>query len=54
MDWGKRNGFLAIYCAQGALLFGLGAIVLTLLIWKGYDIRKWQGMPMSPREALAR
>ncbi|OWZ59582.1 hypothetical protein C356_00867 [Cryptococcus neoformans c45] len=48
-DWGADHGFLEEYAAQGALAAGIGAILCAVFIWKGYEIRKWQGMPISPR-----
>lgn len=50
MDWGLKDGWIACYCAQGAILAGGGFILLTCLIWKGFDIRKWQNMPTHARE----
>ena len=49
MEWAERDGFLAAYAIQGALALGLGAAVCTLLIWKGRDIRDYQGMPLFER-----
>ena len=46
MLWGLKDGWIATYCAQGAILLGLGLIVNTFLIYKGYNLRRRQGMPI--------
>ncbi|KAE8541563.1 hypothetical protein D1P53_002926 [Cryptococcus gattii VGV] len=47
-NWGEDHGFFEEYITQGALAAGVGAILCAVFIWKGYEIRKWQGMPISP------
>lgn len=47
-NWGEDHGFFEEYITQGALAAGVGAILCAVFILKGYEIRKWQGMPISP------
>jgi hypothetical protein len=44
-DWGLESDFLTEYIIQGILASCLGALICGAFIWKGYQIRKWQGMP---------
>ncbi len=46
-EWSAASGFTTTYAIQGALAAVMGAFVCCGLIWKGYEIRKWQGMPVS-------
>lgn len=46
-QWAIATSFTAAYAIQGALAAVMGGIVCVGLIWKGYEIRKWQGMPVS-------
>ncbi len=48
--WAEEDGYMASYAAQGALATGVGFLLTGGLIWKGYEIRQWQGMPVTPRE----
>ncbi|WRT64448.1 uncharacterized protein IL334_001380 [Kwoniella shivajii] len=48
-EWGQEHGFLGEYIVQGALAAGIGAIICVVFIWKGYEIRQWQGMPLVAR-----
>ena len=48
-EWGTEKGFVSEYAIQGALAAGGGLLVCLLLLWKGYDIRKAQGMPVVAR-----
>jgi len=48
-EWGQEYGFTQEYAIQGATATGLGAILCFVFISKGYEIRKWQGMPVTPR-----
>ncbi|ORY73633.1 major facilitator superfamily domain-containing protein [Leucosporidium creatinivorum] len=48
-SWGSEADYLSEYAAQGALATGVGFLLAGGLIWKGYELRKWQGMPVTPR-----
>lgn len=47
--WGAEHSFIQEYAIQGALATGVGALVCGLSITKGYEIRKWQGVPVVAR-----
>lgn len=46
MDWGHESGWIVCYVGQGIILLVGGFLMLFGLIWKGYSIRKAQGMPI--------
>jgi len=46
-EWGMESSFLTEYAIQGALAAGVGGLLCALLIWKGHEIRRWQGMPIA-------
>jgi len=46
-QWGVATSWLSSYAIQGALAAGMGAIICVGLIWKGYELRRAQGMPVS-------
>ncbi|BGP44660.1 hypothetical protein JCM10450v2_000474 [Rhodotorula kratochvilovae] len=47
--WGKERGYLEEYVVQGVLAAGVGALLCVGLIVKGHSLRKWQGMPVTPK-----
>lgn len=46
----EKDGYSPSYASQGALATRAGLLLTGGLIWKGYEIRKWQGMPVTPRD----
>jgi hypothetical protein len=48
-EWGEETDYLSEYAAQGALATGVGFLLAGGLIWKGYELRRSQGMPLTPR-----
>ncbi|KAL1409390.1 hypothetical protein Q8F55_003373 [Vanrija albida] len=44
-DWGMKHGWLKEFIIQGGLGLGLGLLLCFGLIWKGKQLREWQGMP---------
>lgn len=49
-SWGEEHDFLIEYIVQGCLAAGVGALLCFLLIYKGYELRSVQNMPITPRE----
>ncbi|GAA6049562.1 hypothetical protein JCM3770_000849 [Rhodotorula araucariae] len=48
-SWGEERGYLEEYIIQGVLAAGVGALLCVGLIVKGHSIRRWQGMPVTPK-----